>query len=132
VAGVSDLRRMLAAEINDANGSRENATLRYWKRFMGTETVNNPMLDTISPAKLVDKVTVPIQLIHGKDDTVVRYDQSTTMEKALRAAGKPVELVTLPSEDHWLSRAPTRIAMLNAMVAFLEKHNPPDPAAGGQ
>jgi dipeptidyl aminopeptidase/acylaminoacyl peptidase len=132
VAGVSDLRRMLAAEINDANGSRENATLRYWKRFMGTETVNNPVLDTISPAKLVDKVTVPIQLIHGKDDTVVRYDQSTTMEKALRAAGKPVELVTLPSEDHWLSRAPTRIAMLNAMVAFLEKHNPPDPTAGGQ
>jgi dipeptidyl aminopeptidase/acylaminoacyl peptidase len=130
VAGVSDLRRMLAAEISDANGSRENATLRYWKRFMGTETVNNPVLDMISPAKLVDKATVPIQLIHGKDDTVVRFEQSTSMEKALRAAGKLVELVTLPGEDHWLSRAPTRIAMLTAMVAFLEKHNPPDPPGG--
>jgi dipeptidyl aminopeptidase/acylaminoacyl peptidase len=52
------------------------------------------------------------------------------MEKALRAAGKLVELVTLPGEDHWLSRAPTRIAMLTAMVAFLEKHNPPDPPGG--
>jgi dipeptidyl aminopeptidase/acylaminoacyl peptidase len=132
MAGMSDLRKMLAAKIDAANGSRENATLRYWKRFMGTETVDNPMLDTISPARLVDKVTVPIQLIHGKDDTVVRYEQSTIMEKALRNAGKQVELVTLPGEDHWLSRAPTRIAMLTEMVAFLEKHNPPDPTAGGQ
>jgi dipeptidyl aminopeptidase/acylaminoacyl peptidase len=68
-------------------------------------------------------------LIHGKDDTVVRFEQSSIMEKALLAAGKPVEMVALPGEDHWLSRAPTRIAMLTAMVGFLEKHNPPDPVA---
>jgi dipeptidyl aminopeptidase/acylaminoacyl peptidase len=26
------------------------------------------------------------------------------MADAMKKAGKPVELVTLPSEDHWLSR----------------------------
>jgi len=128
VAGVSDLRKILAAEVRNTGGTSQNATLRYWKRFMGAESVDDRRLDAYSPARLAEKVTVPIQLIHGKDDTVVRYEQSSIMEKALLAAGKPVEMVTLPGEDHWLSRAPTRIAMLTAMVAFLEKHNPPDPA----
>ncbi|WP_426166099.1 hypothetical protein [Sandarakinorhabdus sp. DWP1-3-1] len=39
-------------------------------------------------------------------------------------AGGDVELVTLAAEDHWLSRGPTRVQMLEATVAFLEKHNP--------
>jgi dipeptidyl aminopeptidase/acylaminoacyl peptidase len=95
---------------------------------MGADTVDDRRLDAFSPARLADKVTVPVQLIHGKDDTVVPFEQSAIMEKALLAAGKPVEMVALPGEDHWLSRAPTRIAMLTAMVAFLEQNNPPDPA----
>jgi dipeptidyl aminopeptidase/acylaminoacyl peptidase len=36
-----------------------------------------------------------------------------------------VEFVTLKSEDHWLSRGETRLEMLQAMVSFLEKNNPP-------
>ncbi len=42
----------------------------------------------------------------------------------LPGAGKPVELVKLAGEDHWLSRGETRLAMLKAAVAFVEKHNP--------
>lgn len=130
VAGVSDLRRMLAAEVSDAGGSNKNSTLRYWKRFMGAASENDPKLDAISPLRLASRVKMPVLLIHGKDDTVVPYDQSTTMEKALKAASANVEMVTLASEDHWLSRSTTRIQMLSAMVAFLEKHNPPAIAAG--
>jgi dipeptidyl aminopeptidase/acylaminoacyl peptidase len=48
------------------------------------------------------------------------------MADALKRAGKSVELVTLKHEDHWLSRSPTRQQMLEASVAFLEKHNPAD------
>jgi dipeptidyl aminopeptidase/acylaminoacyl peptidase len=63
-------------------------------------------------------------LIHGKDDTVVLYAQSQRMHDALRAAGRPVEFVTLKAEDHWLSRSATRLQTLEATVAFIEKHNP--------
>jgi dipeptidyl aminopeptidase/acylaminoacyl peptidase len=45
--------------------------------------------------------------------------------EALRRAGKPHELIELPSEDHWLSRAATRQWMLAETVRFLEQHNPP-------
>jgi len=52
------------------------------------------------------------------------------MYEALRKANKEAELVTLKEEDHWLSRGATRLQMLEASVAFLRAHNPPDaPAA---
>jgi len=69
---------------------------------------------------------VPVLLIHGKDDTVVDYAQSEVMLKALQKANKPVELVTMKKEDHWLSRSETRLLMLQASIAFLRKNNPPD------
>ena len=127
IAGVSDLRRMLQSEASDAGGS-QNIVVRYWKRFMGASRVADAGLDPYSPARLAAKVDVPLQLIHGKDDTVVPIEQSNFMVSAMKAAGKPVEMVVLPSEDHWLSRPLTRIAMMTALTTFLEKHNPPDPA----
>ena len=49
------------------------------------------------------------------------------MERALKSAGKTVELVVMPNEDHWLSRGETRLQMLKSTVAFLRTHNPPEP-----
>ena len=66
-----------------------------------------------------------MQLIHGRDDTVVPFRQSELMYDALRRAHKSVELVTLKHEDHWLSRCETRLQMLESSVAFLREHNPP-------
>ena len=96
---------------------------------MGVDGIRDPDLALISPAAMADKTAIPVMLIHGKDDVVVAYEQSTIMADALRAAGKPVELVTLDGEDHWLSRSDTRLKMLQSTVAFLEKHNPPDAPA---
>lgn len=121
VAGVSDLKRMIArdSEYADDNG----ATIkRYWTRYMGPQE----KLAEISPLQQADKVTIPVMLIHGKDDTVVNYEQSQLMADALRKAGKEVEFVTLKKEDHWLSSGETRLQMLQASVNFLRKHNPPD------
>jgi dipeptidyl aminopeptidase/acylaminoacyl peptidase len=124
VSGISDLTRFMNAEYRADNG-RESAGLRYWSRFLGVEGRKDKDLAAISPITFVGKVSIPILLIHGKDDTVVLYDQSQVMFDALKRAGKPVELVTLKAEDHWLSRGPTRLQMLEAVVAFLEKNNPP-------
>ncbi len=70
---------------------------------------------------------MPILLVHGVDDTVVRYEQSERMAEALKRAGKPYEFVTLKGEDHWGSRSETRLQLLQAWIKFLEAHNPPDP-----
>ncbi len=117
--GVSDLRSMMVSE-GKQSGDRNNHAIRYWKRYLGDPT----KWDAASPLRNTDKVTIPLLLIHGKDDTVVDYMQSKLMAEALQKAGKPVELVTLSGEDHWLSRSETRLTMLTAIVAFIEKYNP--------
>lgn len=128
VAGVSDLRRMLRKEAAGYFGSK-TGTVRYWQRFMGAQSVADTNVDRFSPALQAAAIKAPVLLIHGKDDTVVPYEQSTVMADAIRKAGGNVEMVTLNAEDHWLSREATRVQMLEAMVVFLEKHNPPGQGA---
>ena len=96
---------------------------------MGVSSPTDALLDTMSPLKAAAKVTVPILLIHGADDTVVPFEQSRSMAAALTKAGRPTTVVTLPGEDHWLSRGETRTAMLQATVDFLAANLPTGPAA---
>lgn len=52
------------------------------------------------------------------------FDQSQMMARALENAGKPVELVRLDGEDHWLSNQSTRLVrlvMLQRFAAFLSE-----------
>ena len=123
-AGVSDLPRMLDWE-RDQSGGRDTPVMRYWKRFMGATRINDGSLVEVSPARMVQNANVPILLIHGRDDSVVPYAQSEVFATALRRAGKDVEMVDLVGEDHWLSSASGRLAVFNALIPFLERHNPP-------
>jgi dienelactone hydrolase len=120
VAGVSDLNMMISTDIAE---SGSNATL---KRILKTEIGSGRELKEVSPRRFAAKADAPIMLIHGKDDTVVPFRQSTVMADALKDAGKQHEFVTLAGEDHWLSRGETRLKMLQTTVTFVEKHNPPD------
>ncbi|WP_181242793.1 alpha/beta hydrolase family protein [Caulobacter vibrioides] len=124
-AGPLNIRRLLVTNA-DGRDLRTSTSPRYWLRFMGFDGSRTPDLDAISPAKLADKVSVPVLLIHGTDDTIVPYAHSQIMADALKRAGKPVDLIPLDGEDHWLSRGATRLKMLTEAVAFVEKHNPPD------
>ena len=103
--------------------------MRSWRFYRRRNDGFATGLGDISPARLAARADAPVLLIHGKDDTVVPIAQSREMERALKRAGKPVEFVLLPQEDHWLSREATRTLMLQSAVAFVEKYDPPDAAA---
>ncbi|MDE2306147.1 MAG: S9 family peptidase [Gammaproteobacteria bacterium] len=125
VAGVADLSRFLRWT-NENMDSSHNVVQRYWDRYLGVSGPDDPRLQAISPIDHVAAIQVPVLLIHGKDDTVVPYAQSEEMEKAMKRAGKPVRMVTLKHEDHWLSHSETREQMLEATIAFLEANDPPN------
>jgi dienelactone hydrolase len=124
VSGVADLVKMMKDDTVHYGG--ESAMLRDEKRLFGVETVSDPKVAARSPLQHAAAVDVPVLLIHGKDDTVVDYAQSSSMANALKSAGKTVEFVTLPGEDHWMSRSATRLQMLTSAVTFIEKNNPPN------
>jgi acetyl esterase/lipase len=120
--GVSDLRGL----VGYSRRREGQYALRYWTRYMGAEDLGDPALAQYSPLTHAAQASAPILLIHGKDDTVVPLDQSRAMAAALRRAGKPVDLVVQDNADHWLSLGDTRLAMLKATMAFVEKNNPPN------
>jgi len=122
VSGISDLSKFVSWS-KDRNGL---SAFRYWTRFMGAEENRAQVLAEISPLTHVDKVDIPLLLIHGRDDSVVPLEQSQIMAEALKKAGKPHELLVQKGEDHWLSRGDTRIETLTATMTFVEKHNPPN------
>ena len=121
LAGISDIKAMMDHVLENAGYDGNGFSMLYWQRYLGDDA----HWDEISPIKHVDAVTVPVMLIHGKDDTVVMFDQSMEMYQALQKAGKPVEFVQLSQEDHWMSREPTRIQIVESMVNFMLKNNPP-------
>jgi dipeptidyl aminopeptidase/acylaminoacyl peptidase len=123
VSGPAELSKFVAW--GAARGGFQGvAAERYWDRYMGAASLADPHLEAISPADHADKVAIPVLIIHGKDDSVVPFEQSQIMADALKRAGKPVEMVVLNHEDHWLSHSDTRLQMLQATIDFLARNNP--------
>ena len=123
-AGVYDLRQMIWWA-NGESTANDTPTGRYWKQNMGASRIGDTGLDAVSPARFVERINVPFLLMHGEDDTIVPMKQTDLMAAAMRRAGKPVSVVVLPNEDHWLSTGATRTRMLQETIKFLEQHNPP-------
>jgi len=122
VAGVSDLPMMLR-NVKYTSGSR-NWVVSYWHSLVGDSKAEKENLKSISPANFAESFGAPVLLLHGKDDSVVPISQSKRMERALKKADKPVELITLKGEDHWLSNSDTRLQLLRTISEFLQEHNP--------
>ncbi len=118
VAGVSDPREMYNTEV------RESGNSDILREALKVELGKKSDLDQVSPRRLAGKANAPILLVHGRDDTVVAFEQSTKMAGALKDAGKPYKFVELAGEDHWLSRSDTRKQMLAEALAFVQEHNP--------
>lgn len=132
IAGISDLPEMIGQDFRN-NGGRESNTFAYWREHIGNAT--DPQVIAKSPARSVKTVRAPVLLIHGTDDTVVPIAQSLTMARALEAANKPVKLVQLPGEDHWMkTRSASRVRTLVELETFLGQHlgkAPASPASAG-
>lgn len=76
--------------------------------------------DARSPSKLVDKIQVPVLLIHGGKDKRVPIKHSELMEKALKKAGKPVETLYFPNEQHGFYNLDNNIAAYEKVLSFLQ------------
>jgi dipeptidyl aminopeptidase/acylaminoacyl peptidase len=115
VSGVSDLPAMLGTERTQSGD--ESNSVAYWKESIGSPYDKNVI--ERSPARAAQQVRIPILLIHGLDDTVVPIAQSETMARELDKAGKPYSFVKLTGEDHWMSRAETRLEIMKEIEKFL-------------
>jgi dipeptidyl aminopeptidase/acylaminoacyl peptidase len=126
IAGVSDLIDFLRQR--QVQTGSESASSDHWRISIGDREEDRERIRAVSPANLAERVSIPILLIHGTDDTVVPISQSRVMRDRLERAGKQVRYIELAGDDHWLSDAPTRTRMLRELEAFLGEHIGSPPA----
>ncbi len=113
-AGMSDLVRM--------SDSFRNFTNKNTARKQFGE--DKAQLKETSPARMAERIKIPILLIHGKDDTVVPVVQSRVMADALKDEKKVYEYIELEDGTHHLDYYPDRKQTFEAMDAFLKKYLP--------
>jgi dipeptidyl aminopeptidase/acylaminoacyl peptidase len=114
VNGVSNLPVLISSESEFVE--------KYWTKRIGSIYKDKDSLAAVSPVVQVSEATPPIMLIQSTDDSIVPQGQSLLMRKALESAKRPVTYLALEGEDHWLSKEPTRIEMLEKSLAFIDKH----------
>ncbi|MEL7448863.1 MAG: prolyl oligopeptidase family serine peptidase [Pseudomonadota bacterium] len=118
IGGVSDLRHILKKQ---PKTHHEHHWLRaYWERQFSKGRFDWKLLDSLSPAKHARKFEAPVLLIHGERDASVPVDQSKTMRKALKKAGKEVTLVELETEDPLETDDGSRLKTLRALARFVD------------
>ena len=77
---------------------------------------------TISPVNLAGQIKVPVFLAAGGQDEVAPIEHSERMEKALRAAGVPVETLYYRTEGHGFFVEEHRQAFYTQLLAFLDRN----------
>ena len=75
-----------------------------------------------SPINHADSIDIPVLLIHGEDDVIVRVEHSQRMASALKRAGKDVTYVEQDQGDHFLSTNEQRLEAMQTIEAFLAEH----------
>lgn len=82
-----------------------------------------------SAAFNVDRINVPVMLVHGERDERVPMSQYRALKRALEGAGKPPEVEVLaPREGHGFQELDNNVRLYNAMEGFLGKHIGPGAA----
>ena len=118
-AGISDLGRQLKYQINSMTNRPERA--RWQRKVQGDPAFD---LKTVSGLYNLDRMKVPILLVHGDKDQTVPPKQSRLYAAALKAAGKTYEYVELPGETHGLSTSANAQTWYDRLDAFLAKYDP--------
>ena len=100
---------------------------RYYRNFdivkkqLGSDSKK---LKQQSPITYIEKINIPIMMIHGERDTVVDVKHSRNMHKVLQKHNKQVEYIELKEGDHALSNEANRLLVLSSFERFLNQHIP--------
>jgi len=113
-AGISDVKKF-------RSNMRRFANEKTFKKQIGSDI---EQLEKTSPINMVDKIKIPILLIHGDADTVVLVEQSRSMAKELKESKKNYEYIELDEGTHYLDYLPHRKKTFEAMENFLKKNLP--------
>lgn len=105
-----------------------DAQSRYGRDFFDT-ALGDVDLKTISPARLADRIRVPVLLGAGVLDETTPLEQTRAMESGLKDAKVPHEVAIYDLEAHGYYQMKNRLDWSRRVLAFLDAHAGPQAAA---
>lgn len=120
-AGVTDWKTQLKY---DANFFTRKGAKKWRSRIQGEDPAFD--LNLVSPVAQIARLTRPVLVAHGEDDSNVPFKQFLLLRDAATKAGKPLETLTFAGEGHGFADDANEARYLDAIEAFLAKHNPAD------
>ena len=83
---------------------------------------DSTLLQQNSPINFAKNIDMPVMLIHGDLDTIVRVEHSQNMYESLIKHDKEVEYIELENGNHHLSIEKNRLKTLGSIAEFLSKN----------
>jgi len=111
--GVYDLVKMHKDDSGDSRSGRN--WIRDW-------VGDREAMAAISPTQFAGRIKTPVFLAAGGKDRRAPMEHSVRMEKALKAAGVPVETLYYPHEGHGFYTEEHRREFYTKLLAFLARH----------
>jgi dipeptidyl aminopeptidase/acylaminoacyl peptidase len=123
LAGVTDWAPLIESR-------RELSPIAYGltASLVGDPVKQAAQLREVSPLAHVDRIQVPVLIVHGKDDMNVPYAQATALVAELDRLHKPYEFMSRANELHGFRNAKNKAEYFTRVDAFLAKYLPPDAA----
>lgn len=101
------------------DNSKEARWMRTWSNeWMG----ERESLAGKSPTRMADRIKAPVFLAAGGQDDIAPIVHSQRMEKALKAAGTPVETLYFPTEGHGFYTQEHQREFYSRLLDFLGRH----------
>lgn len=100
------------------------ASTGVWRRAHRAAEYGDPvrhraLFDRISPLRHMERVRVPLLVLHGVRDPRVAIAESEAVVARLRALGQPVEYLVFDYAGHGFVRPDDRVRAFGAVAAFL-------------
>jgi dipeptidyl aminopeptidase/acylaminoacyl peptidase len=115
--GISNLVRVLESIPPYMESSRRAIYAR-----MGDPQVDRERLVAISPLFHAKRITKPLMVVHGENDTRVSKTESDEIVEAVRQSHGTVEYLIFEDEGHGLTKRANQIRAYEAIFNFLDRY----------
>ena len=124
ISGVSD--RILQFTASDTGRSAEGRALL--EKLMGDPRSDLEAMMATSPLYHHESITVPVMLVHGREDRRVDFEHTLRMARMLELAGRPATGLAFDGEGHGIRDLDNVRALWRGVAGFLRTHLEAAPA----
>lgn len=93
----------------------------YAERYMLTPRENEEGYESSAPIKHVDRLDVPLLIMHGTADDNVHFMNAVQYASALQAAGKWCDMFIYPNMNHSINGCDARLSVYSRMLAYFNR-----------